>query len=143
MLFAFCDAARGASRARLPGHAWRKNWRDAERVAQVGEKYYGERLLPARIETLRLESGGYKEVPKQMSQQMNDYMNRCNASSKPELPEHCKAALTGVNPDSDYQTCGGVLSVIASVTGNQRCDNGGSAKASTGGGAGGIFGAVQ
>lgn len=133
----------------ITAHADRGRWGEAEQTIQVGEKYYGEKMLPERIAVLRMQGRGQQQMPQHLSTQISDLMKRCEASSDEELLKYCKAARTGEDVDADYQACGGIINSLAGLAGQSKCTTADAAKNATSGGSlvtnvvTGIFGGGQ
>lgn len=108
-------------------HARHNNPKAAMDVIAVGERYYGQGMLPARISVWRAQIehlGPNRPLEVQQAYaQMGALSQQCQATGDKELIETCRVAYTGRNPEADYKNCGGVISVIAALSpgGDQRC----------------------
>jgi len=117
----------------IDAHGLRGQWSKADEVANVGEKYYGEKIIPDRIALLRMQAAGHQPPPPHIVQQMDQLMQRCRVSTDTELPKSCAAAWSGQEIDQEYKVCGGVIDTLAGLAGQAKCTNQEAAKASTGG----------
>jgi Zn-dependent protease with chaperone function len=118
----------------IDAHGIRGNWSKAEEVAAVGEKFYGDKVLPDRIALVRMKAQGQQVPSPHLVQEMDRLMQRCRASGDEELPKSCAAAWSGRNADKEYKVCGGVINAIAGLAGQSKCAPQDAAKASTDGG---------
>lgn len=102
------------------GHASRRDFKRAYEVARIGERYYGDAILPAalvvaRIETtLRMTAGtGHQPLPADLVERRTTLMARCERTHDEALVEECRMALAGIDPEQDYRACGGVVRFLA------------------------------
>lgn len=113
-------------------HAYHSNWSDGTRVADAGEKFYGDETLPMRLMLMRLQAASMKTVPEDLSRKMASFSARCQQSADDNLRKSCNEAQTGTDADEESKTCGGVISMMAAwvPNGGNNCNSGG-AKALT------------
>jgi len=117
----------------IDAHGIRGNWAKAEEAAAVGEKFYGDKMLPDRIALLRMKGSGQHPAHPQIVQEIDLLMQRCRASGDDELVKSCSGAWSGQNVDEQYKVCGGVIDALAGLAGQAKCTPQDAAKASTGG----------
>ncbi len=118
------------------GYAVRRQYDQANKVASIGERFYGRSMLPLKIDIARMTIDNARgpefrnPVPQQLQSAYNDLRARCEATGDADLKQDCGDAAMGMKGDAQYQNCGGVITAIASlgVDGASRCGNG--AKAS-------------
>ena len=110
---------------RLAGeHAKRQHFAQAEKIADLGSRYYGRQMLPVKLEIVHAQSIGHERVPDHLVKARTSYLDQCESTKDEDLVQHCRAAAFGENSEKQYQVCGGVISVISAIGGQgSRCGN--------------------
>ena len=70
------------------------------------------------------ETAGMKTVPDDLLRKIKSYSEQCQMSEDKNLRKYCIAGESGVDPDSESSTCGGLINMVASFANQDKCRSG-------------------